>query len=688
VRALREIDRTLRFIAYAYRPGAAGPLLEELAARGLLLPGFLFTVRIAGPDGDILASTGAEGRESVAATDYFLAQRDADTLAVGAAQRAADDGEWTLSFSRRLTDGEGGFAGAAIISVAAAYFVSGYEPDKLGAHGFTGLLGTDGVFRVMRSGEAVSAGTPVRYAALVPEADVDATPVTLGVSPWDGVTRFTAARRLFEFPLAVVVGLSEREQLRAAAVRARGYLVRAGIGSVGLLALMTLLGRLSWQLQQSRQRAADAQVAHAARIEYVARHDGLTGLPNRGFFGYLLHDRLTVAKRYGRPLAVMFLDLDRFKLVNDTLGHDAGDALLKEVAARLRGAVRESDIAARLAGDEFVALLAEQCDDASIERVARRILGALGKPYDLLGHEFRVTVSIGIGRYPRDALDEEGLLKCADVAMYRAKQQGRNDFLFYDPAGEAPSLERHSLETALRAALQRGEFSLHYQEQRDLRSGEITGREALLRWEHPQLGVVLPRQFLPIAEQSGLIVPIGKWVLEKACRDCIAMNAAAGRSSTMTINLSARQVADPGLTQDLADMLRATGMPPALLELSVAESVLLTNIEQTVPILERIRSLGVRVALDGFGASYSSLSTLNRFRFDTVNIDGSVIRNYLHSEDDRRLTEATIAMGKNLAFTVVAEGVETEGQAQFLRERACDRAQGFYFGHPAPHRAA
>ena len=685
VRALREIDHALRLIAYQIAPGRdPATALQQLVGKDLLPPPLLFTIAIATPNGDIIASTQPGHHANVAGRDYFEAVRRRDGFAIGAPARAAPDGDWILTFSRPLRDAGGNFIGATIVSVPAAYFVSGYEPTKLGAQGFIGLLGSDGILRAGRSGETARAGIAIDYRDLAPAAGLEQTPVALRTNAWDGVRRYTAARELFEFPVAVVVGLAEAEQLLPAAAQTRRYWLGGALASAVLSAFMALLGRLSWQLQQSRQRTAQEQIAHARRVEYLARHDSLTGLPNRSFFSHMLNQQLALARRHQRPLALLFLDLDRFKLINDTLGHDAGDALLQEVARRLNEAVRESDVVARLAGDEFVVLLPEQCDADSLTLVARRVLATVAGPYDLLGHQFRITVSAGIARYPDDAKDEESLLKHADVAMYRAKEQGRNTFLFYDPDGPQPSLERLTLESALRLALDRREFSLHYQEQRDLNSGTVTGVEALLRWEHPQLGVVLPRQFLPLAEETGLILPIGKWVIETACRDCLAMQRTQGRALTVSVNLSPRQFTDPQLIADLQRTLAATGITPQTLELGIAESTLLADIDRALAILGQLRDLGVRVAIDNFGASYSSLSTLNRFRFDTVNIDGSVVRNCEHSPEDRQLTEATIAMGKHLAFTVVAEGVETAAQAQFLRDRACDKAQGFYFGPPAP----
>jgi diguanylate cyclase (GGDEF)-like protein len=686
VRSLREIDRTLGAVAYTYSLRGSRLALPELNDRGLLLPPFLFTISITDRDGNLIASTRDGQTGNVADTDYFRAQQGGTVFAVGLPTPDAQGGGQALSFSRRLEGPDGGFAGVAVVSVDASYFVSGYEPIAMGERGFLGLLGRDGIFRVTRSGETVASGARVDFDRAVPQGsdDLDATPVTLSVNPWDGVRRYTAARALFEFPLAVVVGLSTDEQLLPAHTQARRYWQRSAIASVALLTIMTLLGRLSWQLQQSRLREAQEQIEHARRVEYIAHHDSLTGLPNRGFFSQLLNQSLASAKRYQHELAVLFLDLDRFKLINDTLGHDAGDDLLKQVAERLSGAVRESDVVARLGGDEFVVLLPEQCDEASLIAVSQRILESIGKPYVLAGNEFRVTVSIGVSRYPGDAEDEQSLLKNADIAMYRAKESGRNNFLIYRAETDTPSLERLNLEAALRLALERQEFSIYYQDQLDLRSGEVTGTEALLRWRHPQLGVVLPRQFLPLAEDTGLIVPIGKWVIETVCRDCVAQQASEDHRVTRIVNLSARQLADEHLLRDLKDIVQRTGIDPSLLELGIAEEVILKDMPRVVKILTDIRALGVRVAIDNFGASYSSLSTLRRFRFDTVNIDRSVIRDAAHSAEDRRLTEATIALGKRLAFTVVAEGVETEDQAAFLRAAACDKAQGFLFGHPEP----
>ncbi|MGK2913317.1 MAG: putative bifunctional diguanylate cyclase/phosphodiesterase, partial [Porticoccaceae bacterium] len=494
--------------------------------------------------------------------------------------------------------------------------------------------------------------------------------------------RYTVARKLYEFPLAVVVGLSEQEQLQPAAARKRLYLWRATGVSIVLIALTALLGRLSWQLQQSRVRAMEEQVAHAQRVEYLAYHDSLTGLPNRSFFSKLLNQGMLEAKRYDRQIAALFMDLDRFKLINDTLGHDAGDELLIEVARRLKESLRESDTVARLGGDEFVVLLPEQNDEKNLAAVAQKILAAVARPFTLAGQEHRVTVSIGISTFPRDAEDEQSLMKAADIAMYHAKERGKNNFQFYSAELSANSLERLALEASLRRALERGEFRLHYQDKRNLRTGVVTGAEALLRWQHPDLGLIFPLQFLPLAEETGLILPIGKWVIETACRRSVAAQSAGGPKLSVAVNLTARQFADPELLDHVGQILDTTGMDPSLLELEITENVLISNLDKAVDILTGIKALGVKVAIDNFGTSYSSLSTLKTFHFDTIKIDGSVIRDAARNPADKSLTEAIIAMGKTLASTVVAEGVETGEQARFLRDWACDEVQGFYFSEP------
>jgi len=493
------------------------------------------------------------------------------------------------------------------------------------------------------------------------------------------VRRFTGAQQLYEFPLAVIAGLSEDEQLAPAHRDAQLYLLRAGIGSVLLLLLTTILGRMSWQLARARVRENEAKLAHALRIEYLAYHDALTALPNRGLFNKLLSQTISQAQRSTKQLAVAFIDLDRFKQINDTLGHEAGDELLKEVATRLKACLRDSDIVARLGGDEFVVILTELTDEKYAATVAQKIVTAIAMPFVLLGQEFRVTASIGISTYPLDGADEQTLTKNADIAMYQAKEDGKNNFQFYSAKLNANSLERLTLESSLRHALERGEFRLHYQAKRDIATGQITGVEALLRWQNPDLGMVAPLQFIQVAEETGLMVPIGKWVLQTACLQNVAWQKQGLPRLKIAVNLSARQFTDEHLLRDVAAILKSTGMLESLLELEIHESLLIQDIEKTLKILTALKALGVKIAIDDFGAGFSSLSTLQRFPLDTIKIDRSYIRDIATRDDDSNLTEAIIAMGKSLSLTVVAQGVETKEQADFLREQACDEFQGFYF---------
>jgi diguanylate cyclase (GGDEF)-like protein len=401
-------------------------------------------------------------------------------------------------------------------------------------------------------------------------------------------------------------------------------------------------------------------------------------------FSKLLGHSISEAHRYERRLAVAFLDLDRFKQINDTLGHEAGDQLLKEVATRLTGCVRDSDTVARLGGDEFVVLLPTLADERYAAIVAQKILAEAAKPFSLMGQEFRVTASIGISTYPQDGLDEQTLTKNADIAMYQAKAEGKNNFQFYSEKLNANSLERLTLESSLRHALERNEFCLHYQAKREIAGGKITGMEALLRWNHPDLGTVAPMQFIPVAEETGLIIPIGKWVLKTVCLQSVKWQKQGLPALSIAVNLTARQFLDEQLLYDVASILAETGMDPHLLELELNESLLIHDVENTLRILTGLKSLGVRIAVDDFGTGYSSLAMLQRFPLDTIKIDRSFMRDFIGTKEDTGLADAIIAMGKSLSLTVVAQGVETREQAEQLRLHACDELQGFYFKRPLP----
>jgi diguanylate cyclase (GGDEF)-like protein/PAS domain S-box-containing protein len=420
------------------------------------------------------------------------------------------------------------------------------------------------------------------------------------------------------------------------------------------------------------------------QIEYQAYHDALTGLPNRRLF----RDRLTVALAHARrmkhPLAVMFLDLDRFKVVNDTLGHSIGDELLKSIAARLQASLREEDSVARMGGDEFTVLLADlkTIDDAA--KIAQKVLDTVAQPLQIEGTELFITTSIGIALFPNDGDTAEALLANADHAMYRAKDAGRNSCQMFTAAMNSRALERLSLENDLRHALDRGEMQLHYQPQINIATGRITGVEALLRWNRPGFGVVGPKEFIPIAEETRLIVPIGEWVLREACRQAMAWQSDRAGGFRMAVNLSPRQFQNNDLPQLIASALEESGLAPGDLELEITESLAMQNTARTVTMLQRLREMGVRIAIDDFGTGHSSLNYLRSFPIDSLKIDQEFVQEIEGSAADRAIVSAVIGMARGLSLRVTAEGVETDGQLAYLREQGCEEVQGFLFGVPVP----
>ncbi|TJY61168.1 EAL domain-containing protein [Sinimarinibacterium sp. CAU 1509] len=590
------------------------------------------------------------------------------------------DGESLLDFSRRYADADGRFAGVVTVSVHAGYFVSSYEARVFGKRGVLGLLGTDGVFRALRSGDTLSSGLATDYAALVSD-DADEGTAEVRLHGWDNTRRYSIARKLFEFPLAIVVGLAEAEQHAAAADLRRRYLRRAGAVSALLLAVMALLGGLSWRLQQARARAQDERIEHARRLEHLAFHDNLTDLPNRAHFSHLLIQGMQQARRYERKLALLFLDLDHFKVINDSLGHEAGDELLQEIGRRLHGSVRASDIVARLSGDEFVVLLPEIDTPDQVVPVAEKILAAVARPFTLAGQEISVTVSVGVTLFPDDGDDEQTLMKSADVAMYHAKEQGKNNFRFFSQALSTDSLERLTLEASLRNALERGEFRLCYQARRSMSDGRITGMEALVHWQHPELGLLPPCKFVPLAEELGLILALGRWALTSACRQNVAWQREGFPPLGMAVKLSERQFIDESLVKNMASALNDSGMDPQLLEVEITEGVVIRDIQQTIRTLTDLKRLGVRVAINDFGAGYSSLSNLQQYPIDMIRIHRSFIRDRGRNPDPSGLAAALIKLGRSLSLTVIAE-VEPEAQADFLRTQLRDEFQGYYTHQP------
>ena len=805
VRAMREIDQTLKFVKYAYEIKGQYATLHDLKTRALLPPDLLFIVSVVDRNGNVVASTRPPPVMNVAGQEHFEMLRAKDILAISRPLRRPGATESTLEFGRRLSAADGSFAGAVMIAVDAAYFVSGYEKSEFGERGVLGILGTDGVFWARRVGDALSAGDKVDYAAQAPDADKDEDDITAPVlvSAWDGVRRYTIARKLYEFPITVIVGLSEDEQMAKSQANARTYMWLAFGSSALVLLFAAALGRMSWQLDTERKRTEqDLRIAAAAfesqeammitdansviqqvnqaftkitgytaadvlgqtpsllqsglhdadfyramwdsihhtdgwqgeiwdrrkngelyptwltisavkdkngtvtnyigshsditerwkaeaEIEKLAYFDQLTGLPNR----LLLQDRLkrlmAASSRSGCYGSLLFIDLDNFKTLNDTQGHDMGDLLLQQVAQRLTDCVREGDTVARLGGDEFVVILTglhrdEGAAASDVETVAAKILASVNQTYLLGNVSHHCTASIGATLIRDDRISTDELMKQADLAMYKSKASGRNMVHFFDPALEIAVMARANLEDDLRRALAENQFLLHYQ---PLIEGEnnLTGAEAMLRWQHPERGLVLPAEFITTAEESGLILPLGHWVLHTACTQLARWGTRAEMAHlAISVNVSVHQFHQHDFADQVLAVLDSTGANPQRLKLELTESILLANIEEVVKKMSILKKRGVGFALDDFGTGYSSLSYLKRLPLDQLKIDRSFVRDLLVDANDAAIVTTIIALAQSLGLEVIAEGVETQAQWDVLVSAGCHAYQGYFFSEPLP----
>jgi diguanylate cyclase (GGDEF)-like protein len=473
-------------------------------------------------------------------------------------------------------------------------------------------------------------------------------------------------------PIIVLTGTDDQTvALSAVKGGAQDYLVK------GRLERELLLRSMQYSIERKR---------YQVQLEHQANYDSLTGLPNRN----LLHDRMgqaVYAQRTPRSLAVVFIDLDNFKFVNDSLGHGTGDRLLKGMAERLRTVLREGDTVARLGGDEFVLILNDQGGEDVIFRALQRIMAEVSRPMVIDGHELTLTCSAGVTLYPQDGRDVDTLLRNADAAMYRAKEHGRNNVQFYTSEINARISERVALENALRRALERDELALHYQRKIDARRGGLAGAEALLRWNHPEWGLLRPERFITLAEETGLIIPIGEWVLREACRQGRVWLDAGLAPGRISVNLSPRQFRQENLVRMVSRILEDTGMDPRHVEFEITEGTVMHNVAKAVATLHGLKSLGLALSVDDFGTGYSSLAYLKDFPIDTLKIDRSFVRDIVGGRGEAEggegvIAQAIISLGHALHLKVIAEGVETEAQLRFLQRHGCDEVQGFYYGEP------
>ncbi len=809
LRALRDIDQTLNLVKYAYELNGQHTVLQELKAKALLPSDLLFVIRIADQDGKVVATTRPAPPSNISDDPQFSATRATGQLSISQTRHDPVTGEASLQFSRRLVNTNGNFAGIVMLSVATDHFVSGYDENKFGQQGLLGIVGDDGRFRVRRSGDRLSDGEAVDRRFLTPGAAEFDSAVLASVDS-DGIARQVIARKLVDFPLVVIAGLSDHEQL-ADFVRVRNdYLIGATAGSALLILFTLLLWSMSWQLRTSRRHditerkrteqslriaatAFDSQEAmlitdagkmilqvnrafisntghqtddlvghglnclisdhhdadfylamwrnvdhsgiwqgeiwqtHADgnafqkwltisavrdddgvlinyvgsqyditerklaedKINELAFYDPLTSLPNRTLLQDRLRQVMASSLKNGHHAALLLIDLDYFKTINDTLGHDMGDALLMQVAQRLDGCIGESDSVARLGGDEFVVLLAGLSRSrpeaaTQVDLTSLKILSALDRPYLLNGVAHRSTASVGVTLLSDDLVSTDILMKQADLAMYKAKAEGRNAVRFFDPAMEAAVMVRAVLERDLREAIDEQQFVLHYQAQ--IADGDqLSGAEVLVRWLHPQRGMVSPLEFIPLAEDTGLILPLGTWVMETACRQlaCWADDPVM-EALTIAVNVSARQFQQSDFVEQVISVLTRTGARPQRLKLELTESLLAANLRQIIDKMRALKEIGINFSLDDFGTGFSSLSYLKLLPLDQLKIDQSFVRDVLTDPNDAAIATTIIALARTLGLDVIAEGVETDEQRSFLAGAGCHAFQGYLFSRPLP----
>jgi len=657
--------------------------------------------------------------------DYFQAMKKDPNLKsyISEPVQNRDTGTWTIYLLRRVRGANGASVGFILGATEMRYFEDFYLAVSLHEGGTIALQRLDGIMlaRVPQTGAIGQTFSSAEH--LLP----DGVSGTLREpSLIDGKMRLKAAHRLTNYPVLIVATQTEDAALanwrgiaRLMSLGALGCAVSIGIAVFALGRLwkqQVKLAESQGELERREERAAamrvaaDVAQAAALQVTHLAEHDFLTGLPNRLLLNDRIGQAIAAAHRHKKTVAVLFLDLDGFKNINDSLGHAIGDKLLQSIAKRLVDCVRSSDTVSRQGGDEFVVLLAEmeQSEDAAI--ATRRIAEAVAGSHSVDEHEFHVraaiaagrmlkavagshvvdhrdlhvTASIGVSVYPDDGLDAETLIQNADTAMYQAKENGRQSYRFFEPEMNVRAVERQFIEESLRGALNQQEFMLHYQPIVDLATGAITGAEALIRWMHPLRGLIPPMQFIPVAEDCGLIMPIGAWVLREACRQTRTWIDAGLPVMTVAVNVSAIEFRDENFLENLFSTLGDTRLDPKWLVVELTESVLMKHAESAAIVLQALRQVGIRVAIDDFGTGYSSLGYLRRFPLDALKIDQSFIRQISAAGEDTAIVTAVIGMAKGLKLRVIAEGVETLDELEFLRALHCDAAQGYYFSQPVP----
>jgi diguanylate cyclase (GGDEF)-like protein len=683
-RTLQSADTITRYVKDEAETGGPDAALARLRRTGVLDTSLFQGIGVIDEGGDLIATTIRQAQPlNFADREHFRvhAAMDRGYLFVGKPVLSRLLNETSIPITRRINKPNGEFGGVVIAQVAPGKFIELYKKALLHGDDFISVTGLDGIMRARLAGQIESSGEDYSRAKLFTAMQSGPRGTYQASGFLDHTPRFLSYRVLPDYPLVVTVGASEMAVLadfNASQLRTR-YIALLATAVLIAFALL-LLGALV-----RRDRAYSRIAENERRLKILAGRDPLTKLPNRSLLNTRAEEAIARAKASGRTLAVLFMDLDNFKLHNDALGHASGDAILRSVAGELTKLVRDEDTVARLGGDEFVILLDDMSDarrGASL--VAEKVRDRLQQPLVVQGGTVTISTSIGMSLYPCDGATLDELLRHADAAMYSAKESGRGRASFYTQATAQSAAERVFMEQELRKAIRLNQLEIHYQPKVNLTDGAPVGLEALLRWRHPQMGLVAPAEFIPIAEQSGLILPIGEWVLRNACQQLKAWQEAGLPPVPVAVNVSALQFKQPDIVAVVSDALTDSGLEASMLELELTESLMVGKPELVTPKLEELKELGVSLALDDFGTGYSNLQYLKRFPLDVLKIDQSFVSDLPENVEGASIAKAIISLAHSLGLRVVAEGIETDDQAGFLMGEGCEVGQGYLYSRPLP----
>lgn len=671
LRTLHHDDEMVKFLKYQYESRNGAIDLPDFVQRGLLSSDVLVLASIINENGDLIATTRPEPFERVNLRDreHFNTHVlvDSQQLFISKPVVGRVSATETLQMSRRLNHADGTFAGVVVLSAEPSTFTDFYNKADFGTHGLISLLGTDGYYRAVRVGDTAKRNITVNFPntlALYNAAHKSEGPVVINAI--DNTPRISAFRQLEEYPFIVSVGISMDDVLRDVNLAAVTHYRWAAAASCLIVGFLLLTSLLAFRLKK-----------HQLQMEHLAGHDTLTQLPNRLLFLRNLQSAINNFQETNGGTAVLFIDLDNFKNINDSLGHETGDQLLCAVAERLQSSVRSSDSVFRLGGDEFTVILNNFTDDRLAVLASNRILSALEQPFPINDRLLSIGASVGISRYPLDGNTTSELLQHADIAMYQAKTEQKGAYRFFSARLGNEMADRLALEQSIREGISGHEFFLTYQPKIDLRSERIVGFEALMRWRHPSKGIVLPGEFIPVAEATGLILQLGRRALEMACAQMQLWHQAGLGWIPVAVNVSARQFNSDSLLEEIVAAVDNFGVPPSMLEVELTESLVMDDPVAAEAILLQLRAIGIKISIDDFGAGHSSLASLMNFSVDCLKIDRAFIKS-----SSIEIIRTVISLAKSFNLQVVAEGVETSAQRDMLKALSCEIAQGYFYSMP------